>query len=181
MIARNGIDYTNSVVELTWAEYSALSEEEQKNGSLYIVTDAPDEDFNANNVNYNNATSKIEATNVQDAIDKVYKSFTEVTNQIYGTSGTSNSIEYVITEDGFYCIHNSASSSTTSTWRGTTLTIYDENNNLITQVGNSSPERTYSRADTNITLPLKAGMKIVAASMSGTGVATGGLRVIKIF
>lgn len=64
------VEHTDNSIELTMAEYEALSEEEKNNGSIYFITDAGGQ-RDAITVTYNNTSSGLEATNLQDAIDEL--------------------------------------------------------------------------------------------------------------
>ena len=78
-------------IELTQAEYNQLSYAEKHNGSVYYITDAPGTSGIADEVAYDNTTSGLTSTNVQDAIDEVY-------SQI--GSGEAADIEYDNTSSG---------------------------------------------------------------------------------
>jgi len=71
LIIKNGIRYFgDNSVELTQAQYDALSQEEKLNGTTYYITDGQNI-TTASAVSYNNTASGLTATNVQGAIDEV--------------------------------------------------------------------------------------------------------------
>lgn len=72
-IMKGGIAYnsTANMVALTQAEYNALSTAQKNNGNFYFITDADPSYFSAENIDYDNASSGLTATNVQTAIDEV--------------------------------------------------------------------------------------------------------------
>ena len=91
-------------IEITQAEYDALSDEEKASGA-YWITDADANFGNAGMIPYNNTTSGLSATNVQGAIDEVAQRFTTPsydTQSIVGDhdSDISNA-EYYCEEDGY--------------------------------------------------------------------------------
>ncbi len=64
-------------IELTQAEYDALSEEEKNNGTTYYIKDGDTNlPVNATNINYNNTDSGLSSTNLQDAVDEINNKFT---------------------------------------------------------------------------------------------------------
>lgn len=64
-------------IELTQAEYDALSEEEKNNGTTYYIKDGDTNlPVNATNINYNNTDSSLSSTNLQDAVDEINNKFT---------------------------------------------------------------------------------------------------------
>lgn len=65
-------------VEITQAEYNALSDEEKNNGKIYFITDI-NEGGTASEVFYNNTESGLSSANIQNAIDEVV----ENTNVIF--------------------------------------------------------------------------------------------------
>jgi hypothetical protein len=73
LIIKNGIKYFgDNTVELTQAQYDALSQAEKLNGTTYYITDGQNI-TTASAVSYNNTTSGLTATNVQSAIDSIIK------------------------------------------------------------------------------------------------------------
>lgn len=56
------------VVELTSAQYTALSSAEKNNGTLYIITD---EETTAGDIPYDNTVSGLTADDLQEAVDEV--------------------------------------------------------------------------------------------------------------
>lgn len=60
----------NYKIEITQAEYNALSEEEKNNGKIYFITDV-NEGGTASEVYYDNTKSSITSSNVQNAIDEL--------------------------------------------------------------------------------------------------------------
>ena len=61
-------------LELTVDEYNALSEEEKTNGTTYYITDGVASDIekiSANNIEYDNSTSGLSSTTVQDSVDEI--------------------------------------------------------------------------------------------------------------
>lgn len=65
---------TKKQIRISWADYQALSTEEKNDLSVvYYVYDYPGNVILASNVVYDNATSGVEATEVQGAIDEVNK------------------------------------------------------------------------------------------------------------
>lgn len=91
-------------IEITQAEYDALSDEEKANGT-YWITDADTNFANAGMIPYSNTASGLGATNVQGAIDEVAQRFTTPsydTQSIVGDhdSDISNA-EYYCEEDGY--------------------------------------------------------------------------------
>lgn len=72
-IMKGGIAYnaTSNMVALTQAEYNALSTAQKNNGNFYFIMDADPSYFSAENIDYDNTTSLLNATNIQDAVDEV--------------------------------------------------------------------------------------------------------------
>ena len=71
LIIKNGIRYFgDNSVELTQAQYDALSQAEKLNGTTYYITDGQNI-TTASAVTYDNTNSGMTATNVQGAIDEV--------------------------------------------------------------------------------------------------------------
>lgn len=59
-------------VDLTQAEYDALSQAEKTNGTVYFVTNSTAAgDINAAAISYSNTSSGLTGTNVQSAIDEI--------------------------------------------------------------------------------------------------------------
>lgn len=92
----NGLTLEDSFVELTQAQYNALSTTQKNNGTTYFVTDAGDIST-ANNVEYNNGNSGLSATNVQGAIDELNSDLFVSNFNTLKTTITNNS--YTATED----------------------------------------------------------------------------------
>ena len=65
------IPASSVAVELTQAEYNALSNAEKNNGTTYYITDAGIGSETASNIGYSNSTSNLSANTVQGAIDEV--------------------------------------------------------------------------------------------------------------
>ena len=66
------IEHFKAGVELTQAEYDALTEEEKMNGTTYFIKDAEGEGIiKASDAVYDNDDSGLSATNVQAAIDEM--------------------------------------------------------------------------------------------------------------
>lgn len=64
-------------IRISWEEYQALSTEEQNNESIvYYIYDYPNNVVNASDVSYDNTSSGLSATNVQDGIDEINNKFT---------------------------------------------------------------------------------------------------------
>lgn len=61
------------VLEMTKAEYDALSEAKKMDGTVYMITDDTG-GWEAENASYDNTSSGLTATNVQDALDEVVAS-----------------------------------------------------------------------------------------------------------
>lgn len=74
-IYRNGTAFIGSGgaggVELTQAEYDALPTTEKMNGSIYFISDGEASYPSASTMRYDNTTSGLAATSVQDAVDEV--------------------------------------------------------------------------------------------------------------
>ena len=72
-IMKGGIAYNalSNTVALTQTEYNALSHDQKNNGNFYFITDADPSYFSASNIDYDNTSSGITATNVQDAVDEI--------------------------------------------------------------------------------------------------------------
>lgn len=71
LIIKNGIKYFgDNSVELTQAQYDALSQAEKLNGTTYYITDGQNI-TTAAAVSYNNTASGLTATNVQAVIDEL--------------------------------------------------------------------------------------------------------------
>ena len=59
-------------IRISWEDYQALSTEEQNNESIvYYIYDYPNNVVNASDISYDNVTSLLSSTNVQDAVDEV--------------------------------------------------------------------------------------------------------------
>ena len=66
------IDHVKAGIEVTQAEYDALTPEEKMNGTTYYITDAEGGSLiAASDAMYDNDESGLSATNVQSAIDEV--------------------------------------------------------------------------------------------------------------
>lgn len=65
------VENTDNSIELSQADYEALSEEEKHNGTIYFITDGGGEIESAT-VTYDNEESQLESDNVQDAIDELH-------------------------------------------------------------------------------------------------------------
>lgn len=63
-VERKGID-------ITYAEYQQLTPEEKQGKTFYITDYDSDASADASDISYDNATSELTATNVQDAVDEV--------------------------------------------------------------------------------------------------------------
>lgn len=61
---------TFPVLEMTKAEYDALSEAKKMDGTVYMITDDTG-GWEAENASYDNTDSGLTATNVQDALDEI--------------------------------------------------------------------------------------------------------------
>lgn len=82
-IIRNGVEYGGSIassIKLTQAEFNALSPEEQNNG-LYIITDGYSEG-SASNMAFDNTSSGLSATSVEDAINEIKNSIDETNSNL---------------------------------------------------------------------------------------------------
>lgn len=96
-IIKNGIIYGGSSEtfdvehkELTWQEYQELSEEEQKNGTIYFVTDIDEN---------GDVTGYTAGTGIEISDDKVIKVTDEISNEIisiFGCQIYSNENGYTI-------------------------------------------------------------------------------------
>ena len=80
-------------LELTKAQYNALSEEKKMDGTVYMITD-DDGGWEAERSVYDNSESGLSATNVQDALDEIVGDLGQATgswvmevlsNQTYGS------------------------------------------------------------------------------------------------
>lgn len=103
---------TFPVLEMTKAEYDALSEAKKMDGTVYMITDDTG-GWEAEKSVYDNSTSGLAATNVQDALDElssstIYQSsytlssFNANNQTIYsGASVTLPKGKYVITCNGY--------------------------------------------------------------------------------
>ena len=75
LIIKNGIKYFgDNTVQLTQAQYDALSQAEKLNGTTYYITDGQNI-TTASVVTYDNTASGLTATNVQGAIDEICTNF----------------------------------------------------------------------------------------------------------
>lgn len=59
-----------AVIELTLAQYNALTPEEQNNGTIYYIIDDEGNAL-AEDIYYDNTSSNLTSTNVQDAVDEI--------------------------------------------------------------------------------------------------------------
>lgn len=59
-----------AVIELTLAQYNALTPEEQNNGTIYYIIDDEGNAL-AEDIHYDNTSSNLTSTNVQDAVDEI--------------------------------------------------------------------------------------------------------------
>ena len=85
LIIKNGIKYFgDNSVELTQAQYDALSQEEKLNGTTYYITDGQNI-TTASAVTYDNTASGITATNVQGAVDGLSAISSFTPTSVYGT------------------------------------------------------------------------------------------------
>ena len=98
----------NYKVEITQAEYDALSDEEKNNGKIYFITDA-NIGGTASEVSFDNTTSDLTSPNVQRAINEVNDKVNELSEQtkdntdIIEEKVDKNSVvnNLTTTEDGF--------------------------------------------------------------------------------
>ena len=95
-IMKGGIAYnsTANMVALTQSEYDALTTAQKNNGNFYFITDTDPTYFSSENIDYDNTTSGLSATNIQDAIDEVSaetanKSWTLIGTLSEGGTGVS--------------------------------------------------------------------------------------------
>ena len=89
-IMKGGVAFNalSNTVALTQAEYNALSYAQKNNGNFYFITDANPSYFSASNIDYTSASSRITATNVQNAIDEIDS--TREFSYKFGTSETGS-------------------------------------------------------------------------------------------
>ena len=78
-IMKGGIAYnsTANMVALTQAEYNALTTAQKNNGNFYFITDSDPSYFSAENIDYDNTSSGLSATNIQGAVDEVVTDITD--------------------------------------------------------------------------------------------------------
>ena len=101
LIIKNGIRYFgDNSVELTQAQYDALSQEEKLNGTTYYITDGQNI-TTASAVSYNNTASGLTATDVQGAIDEVSAVSSFTPTSVYGNFSFKaiNGIKCLIVSD----------------------------------------------------------------------------------
>lgn len=64
-------------IRISWEDYQALSTEEQNDESIvYYIYDYPNNVVNASDISYDNVTSLLSSTNVQDVIDELNNKLT---------------------------------------------------------------------------------------------------------
>lgn len=68
-------------LEVTKAEYDALSEEKKMDGTVYMITDGTG-GWEAERSTYNNTESGLAATNVQDALDELTSSINNIVDTL---------------------------------------------------------------------------------------------------
>lgn len=86
----------DKTVELTQAEYDALTPAEKMNGTTYYITDGQGGGggaSSADDVSYDNISSGLTATNVQDAVDELS------TDKANGAGLT-----FSVDQDGILCV-----------------------------------------------------------------------------
>lgn len=112
-------DLASSMVQLTTAQYEALTPAQQANGTAYFVYDTGAEsgviyrnghlfsitEIDADNVNYDNTTSGLTSTNIQDAVDEivddieaVHIDLTQAQYNALPAAEKTNGTEYFITD-----------------------------------------------------------------------------------
>ena len=84
----NGTQNVATQVSLTQAEYDALSTAQKNNGNFYLITDADPSYFSAENIDYDNTSSGLSATNIQGAIDDINSVIPAWIKQTAGSSIT---------------------------------------------------------------------------------------------
>lgn len=153
-IMKGGIAYnsTANMVALTQVEYNALSTAQKNNGNFYFITDAEPSYFSAENIDYDNTSSGLAATNVQGAVDEVFDGKADKNNvinppdfsTITRTALTDNVAVQVTSTGAWYAVR--AINTNTS---GTNFAFILDANNDQYLSASSNPAGTYLRAMTS--------------------------------
>lgn len=86
---------TSDVVYLTQAEYDALPDTKLTDGVEYRITDTGINDATASNVSYNNASSGIGATTVQQAVDELSSEVDGLSDSVGGLTDSLNNFKMI--------------------------------------------------------------------------------------
>lgn len=143
-------DLNATGIELTQAEYDALSEEEKNNGSLYFITDgesAPSANrFSASGISYDNTDSGLSATNVQDAVDEVNAKAIKVVTTTGTTTASGALIMPTVAQGGKFLSARCTSQ--------TNVFAFDRGDNYVT-VFSATSIAIAPLANTSVTLQIK--------------------------
>lgn len=137
----NSDDNSGDIWEGTQEEYDAIIDKDPN--TVYYITDAPAQTFNADAVNYDNSGTKLNATTVQSAIDEIVQTniyWTDIIStlpagstslQLHNENITVNSTVQVFVDSAFYGI---APTSITVVPQYVTLGFEAQSNNIPVKV-----------------------------------------------
>ena len=123
-------------IHKTQAEYNALTESEQKNGSTYFVDDGKDGTLTSDNVAYDNSVSGLSAKYVKTAIDELAVKSAKPTAHsssvatTYG-AGTGNEFGHVRLSDSYKASDGNADASVAAS----SYALYQAYNELNSNLG----------------------------------------------
>lgn len=127
-------------IHKTQAEYNALPESEQKNGSTYFVDDGKDGTLTSDNVAYDNSVSGLSAEYVKTAIDELAVKSAKPTAHsssvatTYG-AGTGNEFGHVRLSDSYKASDGNADASVAAS----SYALYQAYNELNSNLGGFTP------------------------------------------
>ena len=140
-------------IHKTQAEYNALPESEQKNGSTYFVDDGKDGTLTSDNVAYDNSVSGLSAEYVKTAIDELAVKSAKPTAHpssvatTYG-AGTGNEFGHVRLSDSYKASDGNADASVAAS----SYALYQAYNELNSKIGNSNFQTEVVTISSGITL-----------------------------
>lgn len=134
-------------IHKTQAEYNALPESEQKNGSTYFVDDGKDGTLTSDNVAYDNSVSGLSAEYVKTAIDELAVKSAKPTAHpssvatTYG-AGTGNEFGHVRLSDSYKASDGNADASVAAS----SYALYQAYNELNSKIDNIYMDLDYTNA-----------------------------------
>ena len=141
---------TGNIVYLTQAEYDALPSSKLTNNVEYRITDAGSES-SAENLDYDNTKSGIEAVNVQDAVDELSGKVDQIASNQIPEEYLKNSVdEYVNANSGGFATQSEVEKKTSGIIQYNVFdyTLSIPNKSLQTAIG-KVPSSSYIDSDGN--------------------------------